>query len=508
MQDINELIHRLLRYSLSKGLIQHRDLIYHQNNLLKILGLDGLDEPFSFDITKAEPIEAVEDILSDLTDWAMETSLLHDPTTEEKDLFDTKLIGALIPPPSQVEHEFYQRYQESAVTATDFYYDFSKATNYIREQRIAKDEKWRIPSSYGDIHMSINRSKPEKDPRDIARAKTQGSLGYPQCLLCVENENYAGRPGHPARGNHRLISMDLNGEQWFLQYSPYVYYNEHCIILKSTHDPMKLSSETFQRMMAFLQLFPHYFIGSNADLPIVGGSILAHDHFQGGRYTFPMEVAKEEHTRKLKYHSVTASILNWPVSVLRLKGQDPENVAKLAHTIYERWQTYSDPSVNIIAYTDGTPHNTLTPIGRFRNGSYELDLALRNNRTTTDRPFGLFHPRESLHHIKKENIGLIEVMGLAILPARLKTEMEELGKLMVAGNLTAIQSSSTLSKHVDFARDVLQQHSCTPANISSLLHEAMGHTFVKVLEDTGVFKRDIAGIDAFERCLEVLLEDL
>lgn len=505
MIDIHVLIQRLLHYALRTNLIEPRDFSYHLNNLLLFFHLDNWEQPtFSLDVS-----ESVETILADFVTWASQNGMLSEnPTVDETDRFDTRLIGTIVAMPSVVEKIFWEHYRQSPSEATDFYYQFSQNTNYIRRKRIEKDEKWSLSSSYGEIHLSINLSKPEKDPRDIAKAKTLTTSDYPKCLLCVENENYAGRPSHPARGNHRIIELHLCDEPWFFQYSPYVYYNEHCIILKESHDPMKLTQETFLRMMDFLRYFPHYFIGSNADLPIVGGSILSHDHFQGGHYVFPMEIAKELHSTPLKNSDVTVSILHWPLSVLRLRGKNANELAQLGYTVLERWKQYSDKSVHLLSHTENIPHNTVTPIARYKNGFYELDLALRNNRTTADRPFGIFHPRESLHHIKKENIGLIEVMGLAILPARLKQEMTEIEKHLLAHDMDAIYSSEPLAKHADFANSLLADPSYDASNIRSLLFENIGKVFVQVLEDAGIFKTDKAGRRAFLKAKEVLLEDL
>lgn len=505
MNDIDVLIHRLLHYALRMDLIQARDLIYHRNQLLQLLHLDSWEAPTVADL----PEESIEDILADFVQWASSKGLLpENPTTEEADLFDTKIIGSLVPMPSDVERTFWRYYDRSAICATDFYYQFSQNTNYIRRKRIEKDEKWSVDSPYGDIHISINLSKPEKDPRDIAKAKTMVSTNYPKCLLCIENENYTGRPSHPARGNHRIIGLSLCDEPWFLQYSPYVYYNEHCIVLKAAHEPMRLTKQTFLRMMDFLKYFPHYFIGSNADLPIVGGSILSHDHFQGGHYVFPMEVAKEIDTTSLSHHDASVSILHWPLSVLRLRGKNAGEIADLGYTILSRWQHYNDESAEIRSHSDGIPHNTVTPIARYKNGFYELDLALRNNRTSSDRPFGIFHPKESLHHIKKENIGLIEVMGLAILPARLKKEVTLIEKYVLENNPDAIRNSPELSKHADFADRILGNPSYDSSNIHRLILEEIGKVFVEVLEDAGVFKTNQEGLLAFRRAKEVLLENL
>lgn len=505
MNSTNELINRLLSYGIQKNLIHPRDLNYHANILLRML-----DEPSPLgNIVPSVTAEPIEDILEDLLVWAEKHGKLPpDPTIEEKDLFDTEVMAALTPPPSYVEERFLDFYQQSPCKATDFLYRFAAATNYIREKRIAKDEKWSVLSPYGDILISINLSKPEKDPRDIERAKHQPSRDYPKCLLCAENENYKGGGGHPARGNHRLIELKLAEETWFLQYSPYVYYNEHCIILKETHEPMKLTKKTFRRMMDFVRQFPHYFIGSNADLPIVGGSILSHDHFQGGRFVFPMEKAKETDSVNLRHHEVSACILRWPVSVIRLRGKDPEELAFLGYTLLERWKNYSDPCADLLSHTGDTPHNTITPIARLKDGIYELDLALRNNRTTPERPHGLFHPRESLHHIKKENIGLIEVMGLAILPARLKSEMQELSEKILRRDLSSVSSSPSLAKHYSFAEKILKQENFDETNIRSVLEENIGKIFTRVLEDAGVFKQDEKGLSAFQKAKEVLLEDL
>ena len=406
--------------------------------------------------------------------------------------------------PSQVREKFQRLYSESPKLATDYYYKFSQDTNYIRRDRIEKDEKWTTDTEYGQIDITINLSKPEKDPRDIAKAATAKKNEYPKCLLCEENEGYAGHISHPARQNHRIIPVTINGSNWGFQYSPYVYYNEHCIVFNSQHIPMKIEHDTFCKLFDFVKQFPHYFVGSNADLPIVGGSILSHDHFQGGNYEFAMAKAPVERIFTVEgFTDVEAGVVNWPMSVIRISHEDPDRLIALADLILEKWRGYSDEAAFIFAETDGEPHNTITPIARKRGDNFELDLVLRNNITTEEHPLGVYHPHAKLHHIKKENIGLIEVMGLAVLPARLKGEMERLAEAIVTGE--DIRKDEELAKHADWVEECLPNYErVNRDNIMEILHKEIGNVFMEVLEDAGVYKRDDAGRAAFDRFLSML----
>ncbi len=493
--DMDFEISRLLGYALDKGLIDYRDRYYGLNRVLDYLDLDGIDL-----IDAAYRGEKIFEILDVFRLWAIENDFVNQSPVE-LDLFDTGLMACLVKSPSELERDFKENYRKSPKLATDSFYDFSIATNYIREDRVKKDLKWKYPSEYGPIDISINLSKPEKDPRDIIKAKALKSSSYPKCPLCKENEGYRGRLNHPARGNHRLIALDLEGEEWYMQYSPYIYYREHSIVFKGQHEPMKIEEASFRRLLAFVEAFPHYFVGSNADLPIVGGSILSHDHFQAGNYSFTMAEAREENRRSLG--KVELSTLCWPMSVIRLRGQDKKDLVDWASRILENWRSYDNRELGIISRTD-EDHNTITPIARFREGFFELDLVLRNNRRTESRPMGLFHPREDYHHIKKENIGLIEVMGLAVLPARLKDEMEELKPYLLEGNLDGLPED--LELHRDWAAGLLEKYRFNSSNIDGILEEEIGRVFLKVLLDAGVFKRDEKGQKEFRRALDLLVE--
>ena len=482
----------LVRYGIGCGLIEQADACYVKNRLLEILRLD--EAPAEEEIHAALP-----ELLAALTDDAVQRGLTGGSVTE-RDLFDTKLMGALTPYPHEVRAEFARRYAVSPEAATDWFYRFSQDTNYIRRDRIARDLKWKYASPYGALDITINLSKPEKDPRDIAAAKAAPQSGYPRCLLCAENEGYAGRGNHPARQNHRILPLTLDGSQWYLQYSPYVYYNEHCIALNAEHRPMHIDGVTFRRLLDFVTIFPHYFIGSNADLPIVGGSILSHDHFQGGRYRFAMEQAPvEREVRFADFPAVRAGVVRWPMSVIRLTSADRAQLLALAERILARWRGYSDPEAGVFAETDGVPHNTITPIARRRGADYELDLVLRCNITTPELPLGVFHPHPELHHIKKENIGLIEVMGLAVLPARLKKELEGVRTAILTG--ADLRQDETLGKHADWVDELGQRYDFTPENTEDILRQEVGAVFTRVLEDAGVFKRNDAGQRAFGRFL-------
>ena len=435
--------------------------------------------------------------MKDLLDWAVENGRIEDDTTS-RDLFDTELMGRLTPRPSQVIRAFRTRYEESPEAATDWYYQFSQDTDYILRYRIAKDVKWVAPTPYGDLDITINLSKPEKDPRAIAAAKTAPQGGYPKCQLCRENEGYAGRMNHPARQNHRIIPITIDGKDWFFQYSPYVYYNEHCIVFNGAHVPMKIDRSAFRKLLDFVKQFPHYFVGSNADLPIVGGSILSHDHFQGGRYTFAMEKAPVEKEVSFPgFEDVECGIVKWPMSVIRLRSADDDRLVDLAEKILTTWRGYTDEAAFIFAETDGEPHNTITPIARMRDGKFELDLVLRNNITTEEYPLGVYHPHQELHHIKKENIGLIEVMGLAVLPSRLKGELTDLADALAEGR--DIRSDGALEKHNDWAEELKTRYTFTRENAMDILQKEVGVVFATVLEHAGVYKCTDEGRAAFLR---------
>ena len=485
-------IEKLINYAIEKGLIEQSDRVWAENALLAALRLDGFTRP-----EETGNCGELEPILAELIAYAVEHGLIDDSITE-KDLFDSRLMGILTPKPSEVIARFRALYDESPEKATEYYYRLSRASDYIRSYRIVKDLKWKSATDYGELDITVNLSKPEKDPKAIAAAGKAKASGYPKCLLCREAEGYAGRLDYPGRANHRLIPMVLNGEDFFLQYSPYVYYNEHCIVLNAQHVPMKIDRTAFNKLLDFVDLFPHYFLGSNADLPIVGGSILSHDHFQGGHYTFAMARAEIETELDFKgFEDVKAGIVKWPMSVIRLRGKDKNRVAELAEKILRAWRKYSDPSVTVYAETDGEAHNTITPIARRRDGDFEMDLVLRNNLTTDEYPLGLFHPHQELHHIKKENIGLIEVMGLAVLPARLKAELKELEGLIISGS--DITASETCAKHAPWVEELRTRYTFTPENTEGILCQEVGVVFMKVLEHAGVFKRDEQGRAAFLR---------
>ena len=498
MKDINSLIAQLVQYGKEKGLVAKEDEIYTINRLLEILHLDEYKE------TVCEEEMKLEDILAQIMDWAYENGVMQENSVVYRDLFDTKLMGALVPAPSVVIKKFRELYKESPKKATDFYYDFSCNTDYIRRYRIAKDRKWKAETEYGTLDITINLSKPEKDPKAIAAAKNAKQSAYPKCLLCKENEGYAGRINHPARQSHRIMPVEIDGKPWGFQYSPYVYYNEHCILFNKEHTPMKIDESAFRKLLDFIRQFPHYFIGSNADLPIVGGSILAHEHFQGGHYEFAMERAgiKKEITIP-GFEQIEAGIVNWPMSVIRIRHTDAGLLVKAASHILESWRKYTDEDFFIYAQTDGEPHNTITPIARMRDGKYEFDLVLRNNITTKEHPLGVFHPHQELHHIKKENIGLIEVMGLAVLPARLKNEMKRLGEFIVAGK--DISSDEELAKHADWVETFIGSYdSVTEENVEEILQKEIGEVFKKVLEHAGVYKNTKEGMEGFMRFISGL----
>lgn len=487
----DQAIKDLVGYAVRTGLIEESDRTWAANALLEAMRLDNWEEPQE---ARERPLE---DILRELLDDAAARGLIHDDVTS-RDLFDTELMGRLTPRPSQVIQDFFRRYQASPREATDWLYQFSQDTDYIRRYRIARDVKWQAATAYGELDITINLSKPEKDPRAIAAAKAAPQSGYPKCLLCKENEGYAGRLNHPARQNHRVIPVTINGEDWFLQYSPYVYYNEHCIVFNGRHTPMKIEKATFRKLLDFVKQFPHYFVGSNADLPIVGGSILSHDHFQGGCYTFAMERAPIEQTVAFRdFPDVEAGIVKWPMSVIRLRCADDRRLVELADRILAAWRGYTDEAAFIFAETDGEMHNTITPIARMREGQFELDLVLRNNITTEEYPLGVYHPHQELHHIKKENIGLIEVMGLAVLPARLKDELHGVAQALVRGD--DLRQDETLRKHADWADDLKTRYAFTADNAEELLRREVGAVFAAVLEHAGVYKCTPEGREAFLR---------
>lgn len=492
---VSSAIKSLVKYAEKEGLIEAPDERWAVNRILEILSMDSIE-------TDAEVFEDVklEELLKILLDYACENGICEDSVVY-RDLLDTKIMGVLTPRPSQVISKFNALYAESPEKATEYYYHLSRKSDYIREYRVKNDIKWVTTTDYGDIDITINLSKPEKDPKAIAAALKMKQSSYPLCLLCPENEGYAGRVNHPARQNHRIIPVDLNGEEWCLQYSPYVYYNEHSIVFNSKHVPMKISEDGFRRLFAFVKKVPHYFVGSNADLPIVGGSVLTHDHFQGGNYTFAMTKAEIETPVVFRdFSDIEAGIIKWPMSVLRLKGDDTDRICTLAGKILAKWRSYTDEEAFIFAETDGVPHNTITPIARFRNGKYELDLVLRNNITTEEYPDGVYHPHPEHHHIKKENIGLIEVMGLAVLPARLKTEMALLENALVNGE--DISSDERIAKHTQWAEEIKKNNNITPENCEKIIRDEIGKVFADILSQCGVFERTENGKKQFLKFIE------
>ena len=488
---IDACVAALVQYAVDKGLIEECDRTWAENRVLGALGRSEYDRPETI------PALELEEILKTLLDDAEARGVISGGVTE-RDLLDTELMGRLTPRPSQVISQFQEKLADSPKAATDWFYTFCQDTDYIRRYRIARDVKWVTPTAYGDLDITINLSKPEKDPKAIAAARSAVQSGYPKCQLCRENEGYAGRMNHPARQNHRIIPITIDGQSWFFQYSPYVYYNEHCIVFNGRHVPMKIDRSAFRKLLDFVVQFPHYFVGSNADLPIVGGSILSHDHFQGGHYTFAMERAEIEKAVSFPgFDDVTAGIVKWPMSVIRLRCADDKRLVDLAEKILTAWRAYSDPDAGIFAETDGEPHNTITPIARKRGDQYELDLVLRNNLTTEEFPLGVFHPHPELHHIKKENIGLIEVMGLAVLPSRLKSELSQLAEVLVSGG--DLRADEAIAKHADWAEELKQRYTFTAENVMDILHTEVGRVFARVLEDAGVYKCTTKGRAAFER---------
>ena len=491
---IETYIDSLVSYAMNRGLAEPEDHQVLVNRLLDLLRLE--------DYTPSEEpqTEELEEILAGLLDYAVEKGLCDDGITA-RDIFDTRIMGALTPMPREVIRCFREKYEESPEKATDWYYQFSCDTDYIRRYRIAKDMRWKYASEYGEMDITINLSKPEKDPKAIAAAKNAPQTAYPKCQLCRENEGYAGRMNHPARANHRIVPIEVCGGDWCLQYSPYVYYNEHCIVFNAQHIPMKIDKSAFQKLLDFVRVFPHYFVGSNADLPIVGGSILSHEHFQGGHYTFAMETAPVEQALTFAgFQDISAGIVKWPMSVIRLRGGDPGRIANLADKILGCWRNYTDESVGVIAFSDGQPHNTITPIARRRGEDYELDLVLRCNITTQEHPMGVFHPHAEKHHIKKENIGLIEVMGLAVLPSRLKAELTELAEAAWQGR--DISADEALSKHAPWLAQLKESYRFTQENALDIILKETGKVFAAVLEDAGVYKNTAQGKAAFLRFVE------
>lgn len=486
----------IVEYAVAVGLLHAADKAWAVNGILGVLRLDSLE-------LSARPAEEpLEALLEVLLDNAVKRGVIQD-TTGSRDLLDTAVMGCVTPRSSETAGKFTTLYAKSPEAATDWFFRFCLDCNYIREYRLIKDVKWTAASKYGEMEITINLAKPEKDPMDIAAALKTKSSSYPACQLCRENEGYAGRIDYPARQNLRIVPLDILGEPWGLQYSPYVYYNEHCIVLNDIHTPMVIDETCFRKLFAFLDKFPHYFIGSNADLPIVGGSILSHEHFQGGRHEFPIERAEITEELSLQGKAVTCCVLNWPMATLRLQGKDSEAVARIAGILHNAWREYDDPAVGILANTNGTPHNTITPIARKHGGLYEIYVVLRNNRTTKEHPLGLFHPHSELHHIKKENIGLIEVMGLAILPPHLKNELEVLGKAMISGGgLRAPE----IARHADWAENILSRREVNAQNVDEVLREEVGAVFVKCLEQAGVFSQAASGQTAFRRFTQVFLK--
>ena len=503
---IQENILELVKYGLSTGLVDPEDKVYTINRLLELFQVDEIEDAVFEKVenlpawTQEEAEGKLEGILAEMMDYAYENGLMAENSIVYKDLFDTKIMGCLVPEPSSVRKTFRDLYEHtSPLAATDYFYKLSCDSNYIRRQRIKKDRKWTTDTEFETLDITINLSKPEKDPKAIAAAKNAAQSGYPKCQLCKENEGYAGRVNHPARQNHRIIPVRIDGKDWGFQYSPYVYYNEHCIVFNGEHVPMKIERATFAKLLDFVSQFPHYFVGSNADLPIVGGSILSHDHFQGGNHEFAMAKAPVIKEYVIPgYEDVRAGMVKWPMSVIRLQGKDKERLISAADHILMCWRSYTDEAAFIFAETNGEPHNTITPIARIRDGYFELDLVLRNNITTEEHPLGVYHPHAKLHHIKKENIGLIEVMGLAVLPSRLKSEMEQLADAILEGK--DIRSNEVLEKHADWVEEFLPKYTdITKENIMDILHEEIGQVFNQVLEDAGVYKQTEEGRAAFER---------
>ncbi|MED1422283.1 UDP-glucose--hexose-1-phosphate uridylyltransferase [Bacillus sp. FSL W7-1034] len=499
--DIFEKLEQLIQYGVNKELISPLDMDYTRNRLLEVLGLDD-----------AEPRTVsgdsdLEDILMPMLDWAVETGLIPDGTDTYRDLLDAKIMGCLVAPPSVIYAKFEEKRKHCGPkAATSWFYEMQQHAHYIHTGRIAKNVQWFTPTEDGELEITINLSKPEKDPKAIAEAKKLSQKQYPLCLLCKENVGFGGRINHPARQNHRIIPVTLTNESWFMQFSPYVYYNEHCIVFKGEHEPMQISKKTFERLLSFISTYPHYFIGSNADLPIVGGSILSHDHFQGGAHEFPMAKAKMEEVFSLeKFPRVKAGIVKWPMSVIRLQSSDQQTLAEAADFILHEWKMYSDPEAGLFSHTGDTPHNTITPIARRHGDEYELDLVLRNNRTDKQHPDGIFHPHKEVHHIKKENIGLIEVMGLAVLPGRLAEELSQLKAALLSKHpLEEIKACPSIMKHESWAERLIEENTFTKDNVEAILQKEIGLIFSRILAQAGVFKRTEQGKTAFKRFIQTL----
>ena len=500
-RDALESIEKLVAFAHAKGLIDGYDTAYARNGLIDLIGCDS---PFDGEIAPFDIPDTATALLKPITDYACAAGIAEDDNTS-RDLFETRAMGIVTPSPAETRMRFEEIYNaKGAKAATDWFYDMCCACNYIQVDRVAKNIRYFADSPVGELEITINLSKPEKDPKEIAKLKNAPSVGYPRCMLCVENPGYAGRANFPARQNHRMVPVTLGGEQWYMQYSPYKYYEEHCIVLCGEHRPMKIERGSFERLADFVEKFPHYFIGSNADLPIVGGSILNHDHFQGGHYTFAMAKAPIEKEITFKgYEDVEAGIVKWPMSVIRIKSADRDKLIDLADKILLAWRGYTDEEAFIFAETDGEPHNTITPIARRRDGDYELDLVLRNNITTEEHPLGVYHPHAHLHHIKKENIGLIEVMGLAVLPARLKGEMAELRDAILTGK--DLHSTETLASHADWALKFMSKYDkIDESNIDGIINEEIGLVFKEVLECAGVYKCTDEGRAAFQKFIDVV----
>ncbi|MGG3129871.1 UDP-glucose--hexose-1-phosphate uridylyltransferase [Bacillus pumilus] len=499
--DIFEKLEQLIQYGINKELMTSLDIDYTRNRLLEVLGLDDAE---------ARTVSGegdLEDILMPMLDWAVETGLIPEGTDTYRDLLDAKIMGCLVAPPSVIYAKFEEKRQQGGPkAATSWFYAMQQHAHYIHTGRIAKNVQWFTPTDDGVLEITINLSKPEKDPKAIAEAKKLSQKQYPLCLLCKENVGFEGRINHPARQNHRIIPVTLSGESWFLQFSPYVYYNEHCIVFKGKHEPMSITKKTFERLLSFISIYPHYFIGSNADLPIVGGSILSHDHFQGGAHEFPMAKAEMEEVFSLKaFPDVRAGIVKWPMSVIRLRSSERQSLADAADFILHEWKLYSDEEVGLIAHTGETPHNTITPIARRHGDDYELDLVLRNNRTDKRHPYGIFHPHEEVHHIKKENIGLIEVMGLAVLPGRLAEELSQLKEALLSESpLEEIKARPAIMKHETWAKRLLEENTFTEDNTETILQQEIGSIFSRILSQAGVFKRTEQGKTAFNRFIQTL----
>ncbi|MGD6975174.1 UDP-glucose--hexose-1-phosphate uridylyltransferase [Bacillus altitudinis] len=499
--DIFEKLEQLIQYGINKELISPLDMDYTRNRLLEVLGLDDAEA------RTVSGDSDLEDILMPMLDWAVETGLIPDGTDTYRDLLDAKIMGCLVAPPSVIYAKFEEkREHDGPKAATSWFYEMQQHAHYIHTGRIAKNVQWFTPTEDGELEITINLSKPEKDPKAIAEAKKLSQKQYPLCLLCKENVGFGGRINHPARQNHRIIPVTLTNESWFMQFSPYVYYNEHCIVFKGEHEPMQISKKTFERLLSFISIYPHYFIGSNADLPIVGGSILSHDHFQGGAHEFPMAKAKMEEVFSIeKFPRVKAGIVKWPMSVIRLQSSDQQTLAEAADFILNDWKMYSDPEAGLFSHTGETPHNTITPIARRHGDEYELDLVLRNNRTDQQHPDGIFHPHKEVHHIKKENIGLIEVMGLAVLPGRLAEELSQLKAALLSKKpLEEIKACPSMMKHESWAERLIEENTFTKDNVEAILQKEIGLIFSRILAQAGVFKRTEQGKKAFKRFIQTL----